>query len=288
MLIILFNNIWNSFKKEPLLTLLFIFQVAVVSYAMFTACFELKYASDQLDMVNNAYANYYFYRYHFNYGGYEDPREIVFGSNRNGFVEKIDTATEELKSVDGLHIAVNITNSGLRVCDTLDSWDAEGCSESEYSLVQRTGDGVHTLWRQCFADKAYFDFFGIPRIASGRFFSDDEFKLSYDEGSTVPVLLGYDFMNYCEIGDCFDAVVNIDTNETVRICIIWFIEDGETFVDNNGSTLFSFNRVAVVPFCNRRYFEYVPRATDEMGNVYILYSLDYMNKFLLVEKNRKT
>ena len=179
MLIILFNNIWNSFKKEPLLTLLFIFQVAVVSYAMFTACFELKYASDQLDMVNNAYANYYFYRYHFNYGGYEDPREIVFGSNRNGFVEKIDTATEELKSVDGLHIAVNITNSGLRVCDTLDSWDAEGCSESEYSLVQRTGDGVHTLWRQCFADKAYFDFFGIPRIASGRFFSDDEFKKSY-------------------------------------------------------------------------------------------------------------
>jgi len=283
-------NIWTSLKKEPFLSFLFILQIAVTAFVLLTACFEVKYESDQLNSVNTAYTEYYFYRFNMNYGALFHVAEAYSGSNKDGFVEKMDSVLEDFKEIDGLHLAINANTSDLYVHDTLDSWDEEGCSESEFSLVQASSDG-RTNWKQVFADKSFFEILGFPRLDSGRFFTDDEFKLTYEEGTVVPVVLGYDFKKYCKIGDTFDAQIISEVKNPVKIEVVGFVAEGECYVDIGGEVLYSYNRVAVVPFNDRHYYEYIPShkiVTDgtDLGDCYQTFANGYIRRFLLVEKTR--
>ena len=286
--------LWSNLKKEPFITFLFILQIAITAFVLFSSGFEVKSESDQLNSVNLAYSNYYFYRFGYNFAAFFHVAESISGSNKNGFVEQMDSTIEDLKKIDGLHPAVNICDGvDLYVYDTLDAWDEEGCSESEFSLVYRSPDGKRTFWHQVFADKAYFDVFGKPRLDSGRFFTDDEFKLTYEEGSVVPVVLGYDFKKYCKIGDTFDAKVISEVEDLVKIEVVGFVDDGEVYVEINGNTLYSYNRVVIVPFNDRHYYEYNPRHMTvvgdglDLGDCYQTFALSYKKRLLLVEKERK-
>ncbi|MBO4734193.1 MAG: ABC transporter permease, partial [Clostridia bacterium] len=201
---------------------------------------------------------------------------------------KVDSTIEDLRDIAGLHIVVNKCNgTDLYVYDQLLDWDEEGCSDSEFSLVQRSPDGIRTFWHQVFADKAYFEVFGVPRLDSGRFFSDEEFKLTYEEGTVVPVVLGYDFKKYCKIGDTFEANVLIGTEELVTIEVVGFAADGNVYLDINGNKLNNMNRVAVLPMnymrleqCPKQVFENWGECSEMFGN-----TCRYL--MLLVEKERK-
>ena len=153
----IFINIWSSFKKDPLVNFLFILLIAVTAFILFTSSFEVKYAFDELNSVNNTYAEYYFYRFEPVYTR-DLVDQFVFASNKDGMAEKIDSSIEDLRKIDGLHIVINICNGkSLYVYDQLLNWDEEGCSDSEFSLVRRSPDGIRTNGNQVFADKAYFD-----------------------------------------------------------------------------------------------------------------------------------
>ena len=286
----LFFNIWTSFKNEPFVSLLFILQIAVTAFILFTSAFEVKYTLDEYNSVNSSYTDYYFYGFRINHAAFKNPSTFYFGYNNeeeDWFIEKIDNAIEDLKKIDGLHPAVNVDGgTDLYVYDTLDSWDEEGCSEWEFSLVYRSFDGIRTFWHQVFADKAYFDIFGVPRLDSGRFFTDDEFKLTYEEGTVVPVVLGYDFKKYCKIGDTFDAVILLEGQEHVTLEVIGFAADGEIYVEQGGSTLYSMNRVAVLPLNCMRYYEYTPAHNDTYGDSYLTFSVNNNYRMFLVEKDR--
>ena len=285
---ILIQNIWSNLKKDPLVTLLFIFQIAVTAFIIFVSCFEVKYASDNINSTNNTYTNFYFYRFDYNHAAFDDPRDYIFGSNANGLMNQIDSTITELTDIEGLHPVINICNgTNLRVLDTLDSWDEEGCSKSEFSLVQASSDGKTTSWSQCFADKEYFNVFGIPRMESGRFFSDEEFNLTYEGGSVVPIILGYDFKKYCKIGDTFEAFVTYEINESVTVKVIGFIKENETYVDKNGDKLYSYDRQVVLPFNNRSFDEYSVGRKYSSGTYFITFSDSYRNMILLVDKNQK-
>ncbi len=288
----IFINIWTSFKKEPFVSFLFILLISVTAFVLFTSSFEVKYDSDQFDIVNTTYTNYYFYRLGYNHSGI-NPADYLYGQNKesNGYlIEEIDSLISDLFTVNGLHPAFNICDGFLLyVYDNLDSWDEEGCSESEFSLVYRASDG-HTNWPEVFADKSYFDIFGKPRLDSGRFFTDEEFKLTYDKGSVVPAVLGYDFKKYCKIGDTFEATVQYEFWDHVTIEIVGFAAEGETFLDINGTRLNDLDRVIVLPLNFRRISEYQPRRIrqkDEEFDEYISFAHTYTHMFLLVEKERK-
>ena len=64
---ILFQNIWSNFKKEPLVSVLFILQIAITAYVIFVTCFEVKHESEQLATVNTTYGDYTFYHMDPNY-----------------------------------------------------------------------------------------------------------------------------------------------------------------------------------------------------------------------------
>ena len=286
-------NIWTSLKKEPFLSFLFILQIAVTAFVLFTSSFEVKYDSDQFKNVNTTFTNYYFYRFQFNYPAV-DPSDYYFGYNseKNGYLtDEIDSLIfDDLFQIDGLHPVVNICNGfSLYVFDHLDSWDEDGCSESEFSLVYASPDGETSRWPEVFADKAYFDKFGDPRLDSGRFFTDDEFKLTYEEGTVVPAVLGYDFKKYCRIGDTFEAAILKEYYERVTVEIVGFAADGETYLDINGNTLLNLNRVIVLPLNLRRIYEYRPGHIEIDGeeiDVYQTFADTYTHMFLLVEKDR--
>ena len=285
------QNIWTSFRKEPFISFLFILLIAVTSFVLLTSSFEIKYSADQYDSVNTTYRNFYFYHLSINRGAYSNPGIHYFGNNgeKSGwYAEKMDASIEDLKEIDGLHPVVNVDGgTWLYVYDTLDTWDEEGCSESEFSLVQRSPDGIRTFWHQVFADKAYFDVFGVPRLDSGRFFTDDEFKLTYKEGTVVPVVLGYDFKKYCKIGDTFDAVILLEREEHVTIEIIGFTAEGETYLDINGAYLYDMNKVAVIPLNPMRYYEYTPVKELSTGeDMYWSFAQNYICTMFLVEKDR--
>ena len=290
----LFFNIWTSFKKEPFITFLFILLIAVTAFILFTTSFEVKDSSNEINTVNTAYTSYYYYRFNYNFAALSHVAEPYSGSNKNGFVEKMDLIIEDLKKIDGLNTAVNITNGiSLAVYDTLDTWDEAGCSESEFSLVYRSPDGIHTQWHQVFADRSFFDIFGVPRLDSGRFFTNEEFKLTYEEGTVVPVVLGYDFKKYCKIGDTFDAQVISEVENPIKIEVVGFVADGEVYVDISGNTLYSYNGVVVVPFNDMHYYDYTPRhmtvvgAGIDLGDCYMTFANGYTHRLLLVEKERK-
>ena len=283
------QNIWSNLKKEPIVTLLFVFQIAITAFVIFVSCFEVKYASDQINSANNVFTNFYFYRFDYNPAAFEDPRDYIFGSNANGLMSQMDSTIKELKEIDALYPVINICNgTNLKVLDPLDSWDEEGCSKSEFSLVQASSDGKTTSWPQCFADKEYFNVFGIPRIESGRFFTDEEFNLTYEGGSVVPIILGYDFKKYCKIGDTFDAIVAHEIAEPVTVKVIGFVKENETYVDIDGNKLYSYDRQVILPFNSRSFDQYPYGKEYSSGTYFITFSDSYRNMILLVDKQSET
>ena len=284
----IFINIWTSFKKEPFVSFLFILLIAVTAFILFTSSFEVKFASDELSSVNNTYTHYFFYRFQ----PILDPEvvmQFVMASDKDGMASKVDFAIEDMRNIDGLHIVINKCGGGdLYVYDQLLDWDEEGCSESEFSLVYRSPDGKRTFWHQVFADKAYFDVFGKPRLDSGRFFTDDEFKLTYEEGSVVPVVLGYDFKKYCKIGDTFKANVMLGSEDLVTIEVVGFAADGNVYLDVNGSTLYSMNRVVILPMKYLRLEQCPKSMYQELGECSVMFGTNLHYLMLLVEKERRT
>ncbi len=284
----IFINIWTSFKKEPFVSFLFILLIAVTAFVLFTSSFEVKYASDELSSVNNTYTHYYFYRFQ-PILDHEVLTQFDMASDKDGMASKVDFAIEDMRNIDGLHIVINrCAGSDLYVYDQLLDWDEEGCSESEFSLVYRSPDGKRTFWHQVFADKAYFDVFGKPRLDSGRFFTDDEFKLTYEEGSVVPVVLGYDFKKYCKIGDTFDANVMLGSEDLVTIEVVGFAADGNVYLDVNGSTLYSMNRVVILPMKYLRLEQCPKSMYQEWGECSVMFGTNLHYLMLLVEKERRT
>ena len=282
------HNILSSFKKEPFIFFLFILQIAITAFVLFTSSFEVKDASDELSSVNNTYTHYYFYRFQ-PILDHEVLTQFDMASDKDGMASKVDFAIEDMRNIDGLHIVINrCAGSDLYVYDQLLDWDEEGCSESEFSLVYRSPDGKRTFWHQVFADKAYFDVFGKPRLDSGRFFTDDEFKLTYEEGSVVPVVLGYDFKKYCKIGDTFKANVMLGSEDLVTIEVVGFAADGNVYLDVNGSTLYSMNRVVILPMKYLRLEQCPKSVYQEWGECSVMFGTNLHYLMLLVEKERRT
>ena len=281
------QNIWSNLKKEPFVTLLFVFQIAVTAFIIFSTSFEYKYSTNQLDMVNTAYSDYsYYFLNHANMSAFDNPGEWYEAFDVSGFPINMDNFIEQMSAIDGVYLAINNYHIGYHVHDPCLHFD-EKDRNGPLAIISSARDQDST-WQSCMMDKSFFDMFPI-RMDSGRFFTDEEFELTYESGSTIPVLLGYDFKKYYNVGDILEAEVNHNLNEYLKVQIIGFIEENQTFLSNTGDTLLSFNDRIVTPYNTLRYEEYVNPPVTSYGVTYnCMFSYGYIGMYILVEKENET
>ena len=176
---ILFQNIWSNLKKEPLVSLLFILQIAITSFIIYSTSFEYKYSTNQLDMVNTAHEDYsYYYLFHSNMSAFENPGEWYEAFDVSGFPIRLDEAIEQIRNKDGVRLVVNNQNINFKVKDLCLHFDEEDRT-GPLAILSYIGEDYSTF-RACMIDKAFFDMFPI-RMDSGRFFTDEDFKLTYEK-----------------------------------------------------------------------------------------------------------
>jgi|GEM_PF-1648558 len=295
---ILFQNIWSNLKKEPLVSVLFILQIAITAYVIFVTCFEVKYESEQLASVNTTYGDYSFYHMdpNFEVASNDEITDFVFGTNKFHITERVDQIIEDMRALNGVKLAINQYGGALPVLDGLSYFDPED-KNNEDALVYWANE-TRSQWDHCRIDKAFFELFPV-RLDSGRFFTDEEFELENEPGSTVPVLLGYEFKKYYEIGDVLETELNwnivwsdISPKEdyVVNVEVIGFIAKDEVFPDDVGSTLISYNKRIVSPYNNRRYSEYTDLTLKEDGTYSSnnTFAQGVNGTYILVDKDRET
>lgn len=265
-MIILFQNIWSNLKKEPLVSLLFILQIAITAFVIFVTCFEVKYNSDVLDTVNTTYSDYIFYalREKLSLMSDDELNDFMFGNNKAQVTERLDLIVEEIRDIDGVKLAVNQYSDALQVFDGLSHFEPADKNPNNNNALVFSATESNSQWKHCQMDKAFFDLFPV-RLDSGRFFTDEEFELTYEAGSTVPVLLGYEFKKYYKIGDVLETYLNSNITTyrdsskedyVVYAEVIGFIAEDETWVSEVGSSLATYNDRIVSPYNYRRLYDY--------------------------------
>ncbi len=274
---IFIRNIWSSLKKEPLTSLLFILQIAIAAFIIFNTCFEYKYTKDRLDATVTSYSKYTFYYMAPRSSG--DVDSLFSGDTTTGFDLKMDNFIEQMRQIKGIKLPINNYSFTLVVEDTCEHIDAKDKNGMD-TLIGYIGD-TYSFWEGIMTDKLFFEMFPI-KLDSGRFFTDEEFELTYEKGQVIPVLLGYDFKKYYNIGDTIPAYINYNLTEADRLAtaeVIGFIADGETFPNNVGSTLYSYSNQVVIPYNYRRPHEYtdVRRYND-------MFAEGYMGMYILIEQ----
>ena len=163
------QNIRANLKKEPFTTLLFVFQIAITAFIIFSTSFEYKYSVNQLDMVNTAYSDYTYYFFEPEIGVFENKGEWFAAQNTTGFPIRFDNAIEQIRDVEGVKLVVNkdyVYNGVLDPCLHFKEEDRSG------PLALVDANDTSSTWKSCYIDKTFFDTFPI-RLDSGRFFTDD-------------------------------------------------------------------------------------------------------------------
>lgn len=288
---IFFQNIKSNLKKEPLVTILFLIQLAVTAFAIFVTCFEVKYESDRMKSVNNSLVESRIYNFNTNYE-ILNPLTLWVGENTDGYCEIADKCIEEIKEIDGVELVHNNYSAALWVQDPCLFMREEdrNSNKNSNSLLHSSETVTNTSqWRRVQIDKSFFEKFPF-KLDSGRMFTDEEWEADYAALGKVPALLGSRFKEYCKIGDTFEASFGNDyiSYNFLNFEVIGFIEEDEVFPDNTGSTLETYNDKIVVPIpiCNyydERYFFYgsdnIPK-NREWGEM-------WYSSYLIVERENE-
>ncbi len=285
---ILFQNIWSNLKKEPLVSLLFILQIAITAFIIFSTSFEYKYSVNQLEMVNTAYSDYTYYFFTPEIGSYENRGEWYTAQNTTGFPIRFNNAIEQIRNVEGVNLVVNNDSISFVVLDPCLHFE-EKDRNGPLALLRDANNDLSN-WKSCYIDKNFFETYPM-RLDSGRFFTDEEFELTYEKGSVTPVILGYEFKKYFDIGDVLYAWVNQnirDEDSYQKIEIIGFVAEDSTYINKNGSTLYTYNDKIIIPYNYRQYDEY-PDMYNTSGGIVSngMFANGYQGMYILVEKENE-
>ena len=172
------------------------------------------------------------------------------------YLEHLKTAFEQLKADPSFQYRYNVENQMEFYGDSDDSYGVDNFPAYKDEFLVGYEDGTTMLYEDYLTLKAFYvdnlfkDEANIS-LASGEWFSDDDFFVNSPDDIYLPVLLGSGYEDLYQIGDKINNA-HIGTEENITLQVTGFFQADSYFYDNNNDKQI-LNRYMVVPAVETTY-----------------------------------
>ncbi len=297
------KNIRSRISLAIVIILLFTFLIQILSYSFAWVTYNYWYVeSENTGMTNEAYIEYSVYSIKVLFPDFESSIIIKPGKSDSAkahndlVVKSYKSLVKKLQSIDGCVISYRNSAGGITL-DNADAYaissDAEhGHDGSFYLDLEQTGESYskygftpEQISQFCNYKVTYIDTRSILlegfRYSEGGF-TEDNLKYDYmftDEGEipTIPIVMGYDFREYYDLGDTFlsdSSLINsaliknheitpgISDQFMARYIVVGFLEKNTAVEYGPGLRLSADDRI-IMPYIPP-IWEYFPAESEKL------------------------
>jgi hypothetical protein len=318
------KNIRSRISLAIVIVLLFTFLIQILSYSFAWVTYNYWYDDvSNSGMVNESYIEYSVYSIQIHFPDFNSV--FIFQSGNSDaakahndlVIKSFKSLEKKLRSIEGYVLSFRNLGSGI-ILDNADAYaissDAEHGYDSSYylDLDKKMADGYskygftpEQISQFCSYHVAQMDIRAILmegfRYSEGGF-TEDNLKYDYmftDDGEmpTIPIVMGWDFRNYYEIGDIFysdgsliqaalikkgEANPSVIDQDMARYIVVGFL-DNDTAVEYRPGLRMNVDNYIIIPHVPPipQYFPTVSDKTlalDFYGNLRSASTLIYIDK----------
>ena len=237
------KNIRSRISLAIVIILLFTFLIQILSYSFAWVTYNYWYDDiSNSGMVNESYIEYSVYSIQIHFPDFNSS--IIFQSGNSDaakahndlVIKSYNLLEKKLQSIDGCVISYRNSGGGITL-DNADAYAISSDAEHGYDgsfyldLDEQTGGGYskygftpEQISQFCNYKVTYIDTRSILlegfRYSEGGF-TEDNLKYDYmftDEGEipTIPIVMGYDFREYYDLGDTFLSGSSLCTSAMIK------------------------------------------------------------------------
>lgn len=240
-----------SFRKNPLLLLLLFLQIAVTTYSIFYFSYYYKLYDYHSSQMNTVFTQYRFRTVLDNF--FKQEAVEVFYNPYSGSDETLRAMGkffEEVKNIDGLNVVPNLGGLHSSSISLAGSFDQIGEKDrsfpSPFAETHTEDDGsVTTEFQMNIIGSNYGDYFPL-NVIEGRKFEQGDF-VSWDDLSRIPVILGYRYKEYLNVGDILEMTSSFTIQDKLTLEVVGFLAENSVYPTSTGTSLRSFDDEIILP-----------------------------------------